>query len=297
MWETVTLTGHLPTATTRVAAVIGDPVRHSLSPVILNAAFQHTGVDWVFTAFPVAPGDVPAAVAAMRTFGLGGLSVTMPHKHDVAGAVDRCVGAAATLGAVNCVAWAGDHLVGHSTDGAGLLDALREDEGWTPDGRRCAVLGAGGAARAAVFALAEGGAAEVLVVNRTASRAETAASLAGAVGRVATADEIDSCDLVVNATPIGMHGGATVVDLVDPHPVLPFDPERIGPGQLVVDMVYDPLVTVTVAVARERGATAVNGVGMLVHQAAHAFQLWTGEPAPLPAMSAAVVAALEGRAG
>src|SRR3989442_3993450 len=146
-------------ATTHVAAVIGNPVRHSLSPVIHNAAFAALGLDWTFLAFEVEAGGGARAVEAMRALGIRGLSVTMPHKDDVAAAVDRLSPAAAALGAVNTVTW-GPRLdiVGENTDGAGVLDALRLDDGFDPAGRRCLVVGAGGAARAVVRALGEAGA-------------------------------------------------------------------------------------------------------------------------------------------
>lgn len=292
-----------PRGTTRLAAVIGHPVRHSLSPVILNAAFAAAGLDWTFVAFEVPPGDGEAAVRAMRPLGIGGLSVTMPHKEAAAAAVDQRSHEADLLGAVNCVAWRGEVLVGHNTDGPGLLDALRVDEAFEPEGRRCVVVGAGGAARAAVVALAAAGAAEVGVLNRTASRGERAAALAGERGRVVAAPAVADADLVVNATPVGMaKAGQVVVPLApassgEPPATptggeLPFDVGLLGSGQLVVDMVYNPLVTPLVAAARGRGAVAVNGLGMLIHQAAHSFRLWTGEAAPLEAMSAAALAEL-----
>lgn len=127
----------------------------------------------------------------------------------------------------------------------------------------------------AIAALADAGAASIVVVNRTADRAERAAALAGGRGRVGGVAEVADADLVVNGTPIGMHH-------IGEGPELPFDPALVGPGQLVLDMVYDPLVTPTVRAAQARGATAVNGLGMLVHQAAHAFRHWTGEEAPAP---------------
>lgn len=290
----MTIDGHLPTGSTRIAAVIGSPIHHSMSPVILNAAFQSAGLDWVFGAFEVAPGEAPDAVAAMRTLGIAGMSVTMPHKADVLAALDDLSPAARLLGAVNCISWDGDRLVGHSTDGPGLIDTLRVDEGFEPEGKRCVVIGAGGAARAAIAALADAGAASIVVVNRTADRAERAAALAGSRGRVGTDADVSDAELVVNATPIGMHRGQEVARLhaADAAPELPFDPACVGRGQLVLDMVYDPLVTPTVQAARASGATAVNGLGMLVHQAAHAYRLWTGEDAPRAAMSAAALAAL-----
>ncbi|HEX2192088.1 MAG TPA: shikimate dehydrogenase, partial [Acidimicrobiales bacterium] len=186
-----------PGSHTRVAAVIGHPVRHSLSPVLHNAAFRALELDWVYVAFEVPDGGAPSALAGMRALGIEGLSVTMPHKDAVAAAVDRLSPTARALGAVNTVVRRADVLEGHNTDGAGFLAAVRDDEGFDPAGRRCLVLGAGGAARAVVKALADAGAAEVVVVNRTASRAEAAAALAGPVGRVGTADRAADAELIV----------------------------------------------------------------------------------------------------
>ena len=268
---------------TRVAAVIGYPIGHTISPVIHNAAFRALDLDWVFTAFEVAPGRAAAAAEGARDLGLAGLSVTMPHKADVVRALDRLTPTAEALGAVNTVIRDGSRqLVGDNTDGAGFLDALRTDEGFDPTGRRCLVVGAGGAARAVVLALAGAGAAEVVVANRTHARAEEAAALAPGVARPGSAEEADSVELIVNATPQGMAGDLS----------LPVPASTLGPGQLVVDLVYHPALTPVVEVARQRGAAAANGLGMLIHQAAHAFRLWTGEDPPLEVMSAAALADL-----
>lgn len=273
---------------TRVAAVIGDPVRHSLSPAIHNAAFRALGLDWVYVALPVDEGDGRAAVQAMRVLGIDGLNVTMPHKSDVAKAVDRLTAMAEALGAVNTVARVGGELVGDSTDGQGFLDALRDDEGLDPAGKRFLVIGAGGAARAVVKAVADAGAGEVVVVARRPDQADRCAALAGGAGRVGSIDEVAAADVIVNATPIGM---GEIVPL-DRREAMPLDPERLAPGQLVADLVYEPLVTPLVAAARERGVAAVNGIGMLIHQAALAFRLWTGEDPPLAVMSAGALTAL-----
>jgi shikimate dehydrogenase len=272
-----------PSGTTHVAAVIGHPVRHSLSPLIHNAAFRALDLDWVYTAFDVAPGRAAAAAAAVRDLGIAGLSVTMPHKADILPAMDRLTSTAEALGAVNTVA-AGRNgqLLGDNTDGAGFIDALREDEGFDPAGRRALVVGAGGAARAVVLALAGAGAGEIIVANRTDARAVDAAALAPAIARVGAIEEVDAVELVVNATPQGMGENREV-----PVPI-----ERLGSGQLVVDLVYHPAVTPLVDAARGRGAAVANGLGMLIHQAAHAFRLWTGEDPPLEVMSAAALAEL-----
>jgi shikimate dehydrogenase len=286
-----------PGPATHLVGVIGWPVRHSLSPAIHNAAFRALDLDWAYVAFEVPPGGAKGAVDAVRALGLAGLNVTMPHKADVAAAVDRLSPAADVLGAVNTVHRRREDLVGDNTDGAGFLDAIRLDEGFDPAGRRCLVVGAGGAARAVVKALADAGAAEVIVVNRTPERAASAAALAGATGRVGAAADAGQADLVVNATPIGMPGTdePTPIDVHQGGPDLPVDPAHLGRGQLVVDLVYHPAVTPLVDAARHAGAVAVNGLGMLIHQAAHAFRLWTGEDPPLEVMSAAALAELAAR--
>lgn len=256
--------------TTRLAAVIGSPVRHSRSPMLVNAAFAAAGLDWAYVAFEVAPGDAAAAVGAMRTLGLGGLSVTMPHKHDVIAALDRVTPDAQALDAVNCIAWDGDELVGHNTDGAGLVASLRARQGLEVAGLRCAVLGAGGAARSVTRALGQAGAADVAVINRTVERAAVAAELAGPAGRVGQPQDLGDADLIVNATSVGM-GAADG----DPGPI-PLDPAVLHASQTVVDLVYVPVETPLLRAAAERGARPVDGIGMLVQQAALAVALWTG---------------------
>jgi shikimate dehydrogenase len=264
-----------------VVGVIGDPVGHSLSPLLHNAAFDALGLDWVSVAFPVAAGRVGDALAGMRAFGVRGLSVTMPHKQAAATGVDECTPVATSLGVVNCITLTEGRLVGDSTDGAGFLSALERGAGFEPSGRRCVVVGAGGAARAVVLALADAGAAEVVVVNRSSAHAEEAAALAGLVGRVGSDVDIAGADLVVQATPVGMagadaggHRGAST----------PFDPDRLRAGQLVADLVYYPAVTPLLAAAMARGADTFGGLGMLVHQAALAIEQWTGQAAPVEAM-------------
>jgi len=203
--------------------------------------------------------------------------VTMPHKTDMAALVDRLTPDAERLGAVNSVYWAGSQVVGDSTDGAGFLDSIRE-EGVEPAGRTCLVLGAGGAARAVVVALAGAGAAEVVVVNRSPGPAQRAAGLADGLARTGTPEDASAASLIVNATPLGMGGDRR----------LPLDPALLGPGQVVVDLVYDPLTTPLLAAAAARGALPIGGLGMLVHQAGRQLRAWTGAEPPLSAMAAAV---------
>jgi shikimate dehydrogenase len=251
--------------------------------VIFTAAFEALSLDYTYVAVEVPAGQGAVAVEQARAAGVNGLSVTMPHKAAVLPALDRLSAGAEALGAVNTILRVGDELVGDNTDGPGFLDALAIDEGFDPSGRRCVVFGAGGAARAVILDLAASGAAEVVVVNRNPENADAAVRLAGEIGRIGEPADVQQADLVVNATPMGMQG----------HPRDPvFDPSLIKQGQLIADLVYYPPLTPLVAAARERGAVAVNGLGMLIHQAAHSFRLWTGQPAPLEVMSAAAVSRL-----
>jgi shikimate dehydrogenase len=276
--------GGWPDGRTEVVAVIGSPVRHSLSPAIHNAALAAAGLDWAYVAFEVDEDSVPAALQGMRGLGLRGLSVTMPLKGAVARAVDRVTPAAADLQAANTVAVTPDGLLGDNTDGDGFVDAVRR-AGWEPAGRACVVIGAGGAARAVVRALGAAGAGEIVVVNRTPDRAAAAAALGGPAGRTGSMADVRGADLVVNATPVGMDGtpGAGGVAV---------DPGVLHRGQLVADLVYHPLRTPLLAAAAAAGADTADGVGMLVHQAARQFTLWTGLPAPVEAMANAARSAL-----
>ena len=270
-------------AATTVVGVIGDPIAHSLSPRLHNAAFAALGVDWVSVGFLVAEGRAGDALTGARALGVRGLSVTMPHKEAVAGLVDRCTPRAERLGAVNCVILGEEGTVGDNTDGPGLVAALNRGAGFDVAGRRCLVVGAGGAARAVVAALADAGAGEVVVVNRTPEHAATAAALAGSAGRVGNPADATRSDLVVNATPIGMadssRGGSTS---------WPIDPQLLEEGQMVVDLVYHPPMTPWMEAASRRGARVTNGLGMLVHQAALQLAAWTGVEPPVEAMWQAV---------
>ncbi|MEI2697991.1 MAG: shikimate dehydrogenase [Microthrixaceae bacterium] len=276
-----------PSGHTQVVAVIGDPISHSLSPAIHNAAFEAVGLDWVCVALPVAAGAAGAAVGGIRALGLAGVSVTMPHKQAVIDQLDEVTEVAGALDAVNCIRVRGGRLIGDNTDGAGFLGGLKADFGFEADGRRCVVLGAGGAARAVVLALAGAGASRVVVVNRTEVTAQRAVTLAGPVGRVGSFDDIVDADLVVNATPIGMAGAGGNADDV-PLPV-----ELLHDGLVVAELIYHPARTRLIDEAESVGARAANGVSMLVHQAAVSFESWTGVRAPLAAMIAAATGALE----
>lgn len=263
----------------RLAAVIGSPVAHSLSPVIHRAAFDAAGVDWTYVPFEVAPGSGAAAVEAMRVLGIAGLSVTMPHKTDVFSAVDRVDPVAAELRSVNTVSWDGDELVGSSTDGAGFVASLAE-HGVDVTGASLCVLGAGGAARSVIDALGRAGAASIVVVNRNASRAAEAAALSPAA-RDGSLSAVAAADIVVNATSVGMGTND-----------MPCDPTLLRADQIAVDLVYHPLQTSWLAAADARGLRTIDGLGMLIHQAALQQLAWIGTLPDVGVMRAAAEAAL-----
>jgi shikimate dehydrogenase len=267
---------------TRTVGIIGWPVQDSLSPLIHNAAFAALGMDWAYVPLPVAPGDLEAALAGLLAMGFSGANVTMPHKTDVARLVRDLSEDAQLLRAVNTLVTGAAGLVGHNTDAPGFDRFVRRDAGFEPGGRSALIFGAGGAARACALALARGGLGALTVAVRDPTRAETLrAMLEGQLSAVRAvsfeeAGEVDS-DLVVNATPLGAAGETL------PHPPL-------RPGMLVVDLLYRPTLTPLQAAAKAAGASAFGGLGLLLHQAALSFELWTGLEPPLSVMSAAALA-------
>jgi shikimate dehydrogenase len=278
-----------PDAQTTVVGVIGYPVRHSLSPLLHNTAFAALGLNWTSVAFEVVPGDVGSALEGVRALGVAGLSVTMPHKSDVAALVDDRSAAVTALGAANCVVNRAGTLWGENTDGAGFLASLARAADFDPSGKRCLIVGAGGAARAVTLALSGAGATTVTVVNRTPARAADVAALAGSagqVGEIGSEAEAGAADVVINATPVGMTGtGAGDHGWLVP-------PAWLHGGQLVIDLVYSPRPTAWLTAAAEAGATPVDGLGMLVHQAAAQLELWTGMAAPVDRMWQAAISAV-----
>ncbi|PIE33969.1 MAG: shikimate dehydrogenase [Ilumatobacter coccineus] len=276
------------TAETRLIAVIGSPVEHSLSPALHNAAFEASGRNWRCVAFEVTSGGAGPALSAMETLGIVGYAVTMPHKADMAAAVDVLDPAASALGSVNTVVRSEDgSTLGASTDGVGLIDALVAADA-DPHGRRVAVVGAGGAGRSIIDALGRHGAAEIAVINRTADAGDRAARLAPQAS-TASVEAIASAEIVINATSVGM--GSEVEDLA----AVPFDPRLVGRGQVVVDIVYHPIVTPLLSQAADQGARTIDGLEMLVYQAIRQHEIWTGDRIDPDVMRRAALAELATR--
>lgn len=282
------------TGKTKVLGIIGWPVAHSLSPLMQNAALEAMGLDWIYVPFAVRGEELASAVAGLRALGVSGFNVTIPHKTAIIPLLDRITPEAQLMGAVNTVKREGEELVGHNTDGPGFIRSLAEDLGFDPAGKRVLVLGAGGAARAAVASLAKSGAATIAVANRgTAKAGELAETFrpffSGTQFAVMSLDmplingEVQNFDLLVNTTSVGM-GGTTFEGL---------DISRMNPGAYVYDMVYAPLETPLLADAGRAGLRHANGIGMLVAQGECALAVWTGMEPPSGVMGRRILAALE----
>lgn len=276
---------------TTVTGIIGSPVRHSLSPVMHNAAFAALGLDWVYVPFPVAPERLPEGISGLAALGVAGFNVTIPHKVAIMALLDRVDPQAELIGAVNTVSVRDGVLTGYNTDGIGLLAALESRLGFSPSGRSILVLGAGGAARSAVVALAAAGAARIDIANRSVERAqELTGFLSGKLGSALAAVPLElsadpsyirDFDLVLNTTSVGMAGDSFAG----------LSLSRLKPGAVVYDMVYAPPVTPLLAQAACCGVPAANGLGMLIAQGEAAFTIWTGTAAPPGCMEAALARA------
>ncbi|MBV9135338.1 MAG: shikimate dehydrogenase [Chloroflexi bacterium] len=271
---------------TQRAYLLGRPVAHSLSPTLHNAAFTALHIDAWYTALDVAVDELPRVVDGLRAQDCLGANVTAPHKQAVMAYLDAVDDAALALGAVNTIVNTSGRLSGGNTDAAGLARWMQLS-GIDPSGQPAVVLGAGGAARSAIWALADLGATSVTVLNRTVERAEHVVTslrnrlrsvdlMWGALEEAAEPARRPWC-LVVNATSLGHHGAAPTVH-----------PSWYSPDSVAIELAYNPPETGFMVAAREAGARAENGLGMLLHQAALAFERWTGQVPPMDIYEAAL---------
>lgn len=282
------------TGKSSLVGLMGWPVEHSLSPAMHNSAFASLHLDWVYVPLPVQPGDVREAIKGLAALNFVGANVTVPHKQAVMRYMDELSEAARIMGAVNTIHIKDGKFYGYNTDAIGFLNSLVEAD-CDPKGLRVAVLGAGGAARAVVFALARAEAASVIVFNRTAERAAfliddltdtfpdshlSSAPLTSEA--LATLD--NDVDLIVNTTSVGMSPH------VEGNP-WPGD-VTISKQTRICDLVYNPLETKFLAQARAAGVPTIDGLGMLVHQGAYAFEQWTGHKPPVEVMRQACLTGL-----
>jgi shikimate dehydrogenase len=275
---------------TTVVGVIGDAIRGSLSPRIHNAAFAALRLNWSYVAFPVTRDSLGDALRGLAALGVAGANMTVPHKEAALAYLDETSDDARAIGAVNTIQVVDRRLIGHNTDGGGLLDALRSDGRVTLTGARAVIVGAGGAARAAAFALAGAGVEDVVIANRNWDRA---AALGTVVRRSFPRCPVEAvpldgdgvrrairdAGLLIQATTAG--GGAQ-------RAISPIPADALHPDLLVMDMIYDPRETVLLRDAKARGCSTLGGLPMLVYQGARAFEIWTGRPAPVAVMREAV---------
>jgi shikimate dehydrogenase len=274
---------------TKQVGLIGWPIEHSLSPAMHNAAFAELGLDWTYNLFPTQPGDLGWLLKNLDAQNIVGANVTMPHKQTIMPYLDHISDDARIIGAVNTIHIQNGKLIGHNTDGIGFLNALKE-AGHEPAGMQVALLGAGGTARSVIFSLAQAGADRITVVNRTA---EHGVRLIDDIASVFPACYMEfeplsfetlshsskNIDLIVNATSVGM---------------LPDDGASLWPDDLAIptdtifyDVIYKPTQTLFLQQAQAAGQKTINGLGMLVHQGVVAFEIWTGQKAPLETMKQA----------
>ena len=266
----------MTTGRTRLLGVIGYPIAHSLSPLLASTAFSSLGIDAVYLAFPVPAGRAGSALSALRELNFVGANVTMPLKEEVVDLLDEVSPEARRLRSVNTIVNRNGTLSGYSTDGDGLLLALRKVCHVEPSGRSVAIVGSGSAARAVAASLIRTGA-RVSIYGRNQRAVRDAIALTGAeLGDIAA---ISAADVVVNATNVGMTGGPKG---------FPFDIALLRPGQLLYDLVYSPPETPLIKAARALGLTAYDGRSMLAGQAAHAFSLFFGCEAPIAEMLEAI---------
>ena len=282
--------------------IIGFPIGHSISPAFQQAALDCCAIPVRYRAYNVHPEDVAAFVAELRLPAILGINVTVPHKEAVIPFLDNLDDWAAEAGAVNTIVHRRGRLTGYNTDGYGFLRALREGAGFDPAGSRALILGAGGAARGVVLALARERASQLTIANRTAGRAETLARLAQSRGVAAAALPLPAtdypdpalaaaarqADLIVNCTTIGMAHGPQADGV-------PLPWQLLAPGALVYDLVYNPPQTRLLGEAAQAGIATLGGIEMLVYQGAAAFELWLERPAPVPEMLAAATRAMQNR--
>jgi shikimate dehydrogenase len=268
--------------------VVGDPIEHSLSPLVYSVALKELGLekDFHYEKLMIKTEELADFIKSIRKGEIAGASITMPHKVNIIQYIDELTKEAEMIGAVNTLYKKNGKVIGHNTDGVGCLKSLKENN-VSVEGKKIVVMGAGGAARAIVFTLALNDVYEIVILNRTVGKAEElarevkekteTASKAGGLEKIK--DELRDAEILINCTSVGMKGeeGTLVAS------------EMLYPSLVVMDVVYNPLKTELIKKAEEAGCKTVNGAGMLVHQAAIGFEIWTGKKPPIKVMQKALL--------
>lgn len=278
---------------TKLTGIIGHPLTYTLSPAMHNAVFEHLGMNFVYVPLVVSPENLFQALEGVKGLGFVGLNVTMPYKESVLPYVDDIASYARMVGAVNTIHIRDGSLVGYNTDGRGFISSLEQDAAFDPSGKKVVILGAGGGARSVAVSLCLAKAAQITIINRTSERAHAlvetiTANFAHCATDVLAPDgngvkkAVAGANLVVNTLPVGLDAAVEVPQAIS----------FVTSKQLVYDIVYKPEETPTLKAAKAKGAKCQNGLGMLVHQGASAFEIWTGRTPPLDVMLAAAHEAL-----
>ena len=276
---------------TALYGVIGDPVRHSKSPIMLNRAFSESGVNGVYTAFHITPDKLGDFISGVRAMNIRGVNVTIPHKLHVMELIDEIDADALAIGAVNTIVNENGRLIGYNTDGIGYVRSLKEEAESRLAGKHIVVIGAGGACRGIVYALLKEQPASITIANRTVEKAEQLAmslNSGSTAMRVESSEQLErlcgEADLVINTTSIGMFPN------VDESPV---QGSWMKSGAIASDLIYNPMTTAFLREAKAQGCIIHSGLGMFIYQGAFAFEYWTGKPAPVEAMREVVLSALQ----
>jgi shikimate dehydrogenase len=272
-------------------AIIGHPVAHSLSPLMHNTAFEALGMDCIYEAIDAEPDDLGEVVSGLRDRGIAGFNVTLPHKQTIMTLLDEVEPEAVVIGAINTVVWNNDKLVGLNTDLPGFVEAVSPFKSRL-ENARVLILGAGGAARAALYGLLRHyQPSRILILNRSLEKAEEIAAVFGNVRPETQLSSeslfvdnlqktVNDADVIINATSVGMKPYADASPLED---------TKFKKTQLIIELIYVPSETKLIKTAQESGATTLSGLDMFLHQGAAAFQLWTGKNMPMDIVRNAVV--------
>ncbi|MEA3328148.1 MAG: shikimate dehydrogenase [Candidatus Omnitrophota bacterium] len=277
-------------ADTKLYGLFGHPIKHTFSPAMHNAAFEKLGLNSVYAAFNVTPIKIGDAIKSIASINMGGVNLTIPHKERALVYLDRVDNQARLIGAVNTIIRKDGLLIGYNTDGIGLITALKKDLRLNPKGRNIFILGAGGAAKAAAIQLAGQGAARIILADLVYRRAQNLSlrirhSFSDCKVKVISpaakelSKNIKECDLLINATPVGMKKS-------DP---LLIDPDCLHRRLAVYDLIYNPPETKLLKCAKQKRLRTANGLGMLLYQGAASFRLWTGRKAPIDVMGKALL--------
>jgi len=286
------------TSKTKTLGIFGHPISHTLSPVMHNAVIKALGLDMAYLPFEVKPPNLKEAINGIKSLGIIGVSITIPHKESVIRFLDDISEEARLVGAVNTIVYKDRKLVGYNTDGSGYMASLKEELGFNPKSKRIIIIGAGGAARGILAALATQKPKSITVANRTLSRAVSLIKAFKGKFRDTRFEAINlddnmlkmsfnSVDLLINTTSVGMKQGKT----------LKIPLETLPKIAIVSDIIYNPLETLLLKKAKKFGLTTHGGLGMLVHQGARSFKLWTGMDAPMNVMRKAALKALKMEVG